>query len=157
MNFQLRLFTLGLAMFALSACGKKEREQVVDVGDFAPYVQRFEQLSADYGEPVKVTDLIMKFGVLANPLERGVCEVAPETTPTVTISPAVWNRIDEAEREELVFHELGHCVLRRKHVAERDDTGVPVSLMNPIKIDGQLYEMYSRYYLEELFGRRNEF
>ena len=125
--------------------------------EFQPYISRFEQLSETAGNPVKVTNLKIQFGKLSNPRERGVCEFSDDTTPTITISEDIWNQIDDSEREELVFHELGHCVLRRKHLAGNSEKGIPNSIMNPYSIRGSIYEQNRDAYLGELFGKRNDF
>jgi hypothetical protein len=144
-----------LIAMTLVACGKKE---VLDVApEFQPYVGRFEQVSAKVGSPVTVSDLIVKFGPMLHKNENGACEVMSDKTPTVTINEKVWNQMDDLERESLMFHELGHCVLHRNHKKEITAQGVPVSIMNPYRIDSFLYEENTEYYHQELFKQTGEF
>src|SRR4051812_36511670 len=106
-----RTFSLTLLMTSLVLQGCGRRDPVLDVGEFAPYVRDFEQTGAKVGVAVKVEDLIIKFGDLPNPRERGACEIVGDKTPSITISKKKWARLDEYERQQLLFHEMGHCVL----------------------------------------------
>jgi len=60
-----------------------------------------------------------------------------------------WQRATELSREQLIMHELGHCVLDKEH---RDGytAGCPVSLMHPHHSADRCYENNKEYYLEEL-------
>ena len=37
----------------------------------------------------------------------------------ITIDPGEWNRMDSIQQKALLFHELGHCILDRKHKNEK--------------------------------------
>ena len=141
-------------MFTGAGCGKQQR---LELGQFQPYVAHFEAHASEHGQTVKVTDLVVHFGRMENALERGICEINGDTTPTITINEDSWNKMDENEREPLMFHELGHCVLHRKHKAEQMQTGVPSSLMNPYTIPDYTYANYHDYYLNELYAHRDDF
>lgn len=68
----------------------------------------------------------------------------------------------DSMREELIFHELGHCELGRKHVeaviAFNDGVRGPASIMYPYTF-GQLgqYVAHREYYLQELFQPTGEY
>lgn len=152
MNLISKALISGLLLVAFSACGKKP---VLEVGQFSPYVQSFEKQAATHGQAVKVTDLIVKFGPMENKFERGICEINGDDTPTILINEDAWNQMSEDEREPLLYHELGHCVLKRKHRADQMSDGVPASLMNPYTIAGWTYDEYKSYYLNELFSQKD--
>lgn len=149
------LFLLG-SLVLLSACG---RDKVLDVGPFASYVAKFEARSVQVGQPTKVDDLVMKFGPTNSASEAGYCEIAADddAPPTITINLDTWLGMDEAKREALAFHELGHCVLRRVHLSGELSVGIPLSVMNPYTLEGNIYEGNLGYYTQELFSHRNEF
>ncbi len=164
MNTQIlnkQAFVCVLAVAALSVlavgCGKGQEEEhtpVVDVGPFASYVTSFEQDAAAHGASVKITDLKMQFGKVDIDGEtggRGVCEVATNMTPVITIDQTAWESSDEDERQELIYHELGHCVLNKTHEEGTNSIGIPASIMNPYKIDGSIYAQYRSFYLSKLF------
>lgn len=123
--------------------------------ELAPYVSRFEAASVQNGNPTQVTDLSMNFGDVNDPGEtgaRGACEAVSGQTPVVTIAPDAWASSTDAEREQLVFHELGHCVLSLVHIAGITSAGIPKSIMDPVEIDGAIYSQYRDYYLQTLFN-----
>ncbi|MEO1714224.1 MAG: hypothetical protein AAFU60_12900, partial [Bacteroidota bacterium] len=74
----------------------------------------------------------------------------------ITLDPIWWERSDENEREWLVFHELGHCVLGRDHRNEQTPEGTCRSMMRGNE-DGfgcsiDLYsEGWRKYLIDELF------
>lgn len=55
-------------------------------------------------------------------------------------------QIEAADREELMFHELGHCILNRPHVNST------ASIMYPSHLGGGGYLNNYANYLSELFG-----
>jgi hypothetical protein len=145
---------------ALASCGKDEDAATdrIEIGaDFEPYVARFQTASAQYGERVAISSLVIQFGATRGTTERGACEIGGGAPPTIIVGQAAWDRISDAEREEFLFHELGHCVLRRKHKSGIDGSGNPVSIMHPYSMDGMTYRTHQAAYLTELFQSRGEF
>jgi hypothetical protein len=156
---RLALATLLLAVAPGCAKSADEHTAAVQIDPAAAqYVARFEESAASYGRAVTVTDLVVEFGeVEAVPGEsggaRGVCSAATGQTPVVTLSREAWDRSSDAEREELVFHELGHCLLGLTHEAGINSDGIPTSVMNPTEIGGAIYKQYREFYLRGLFGK----
>ena len=150
-----RFLTLSLCIFLL-ACGKQPTtEPVLDVTGFEPYVQTFEKYSRDFGHPVTVTNLRIQFGETQKQ-ERAYCLLSADRPPTITINESKWSTLEDSEREELLFHEMGHCVLKRKHRSEVMDGGIPESLMNPYAINRFTYSAHQNYYLDELFAHSDD-
>lgn len=83
----------------------------------------------------------------------GIC-FPNEQKALVILNEEHWNRSNDLEREELVFHELGHCLLGRPH-REGDitfqSTKMPRSIMKCCDLVGKDYPEYHEYYLMELF------
>jgi hypothetical protein len=96
----------------------------------------------------------MHFGATDSAQEQGYCVLSSDASPTVVINEDVWNDLDAVEKEALIFHELGHCVLFRRHNSEKTGTGEPVTIMNPYAIDSYLYRAKLSYYYRELFTNR---
>src|SRR5688572_29801368 len=102
-----------IGALSLSACG---REPTLEVdAELVPYVTEFESISVEAGSPVKIQDLIAGFGELDNPRSNGVCELQQGESPKIIIARTKWERMSIEKRESLIFHELGHCILGRKH------------------------------------------
>lgn len=138
-----------------TACGRAPVLQIDE--PFKPYVQRFEQLSIERGNGVQIVDLKVSFGKMQSEYENGACEIIGDNTPTVYINEVTWNRLTDIDREALIFHELGHCVLRRGHIDEIEEDGSPKSLMHPYRIQTRIYEMHEQKYVVELFKGKAEF
>jgi hypothetical protein len=74
----------------------------------------------------------------------------------ITINVEDWERRDHAEREHVIFHELGHCILNRNHRNDESVTNECFSYMRGAEDDFDcslnLHSGYWRdYYLDELF------
>ena len=88
-----------------------------------------------------------------------------EATNSVQIGVAFWRRLDRESRELLIFHELGHCILDRRHVQgsaagaldESIATGAALQSIMVVNIL-KFRETYIRnrdFYQNELFGCGN--
>jgi hypothetical protein len=80
----------------------------------------------------------------------GLCETAGNLR-RVTFDPDFWNQVSETQRELLVHHELGHCVLYRAHTTAKLTSGAVASLMYPIIMSSSTYTSNYDYYQKELF------
>lgn len=117
-----------------------------------PYVARFEAL---YGDKVDNMSIMM------DDLDNGAVGVCISYQPhyrEIRVDRGWWarNASNDLALEELVFHELGHCVLNRGHVGDIRDTDegirIPMSIMYPY-VFGRMgfYSTYHDYYINELF------
>ena len=111
-------FILGFMVLALSACGK----QVIDP-TFIPYVERFEQAAHENGrEGFKVGSSIVLVEELAG--KRAECKHGMHNR--VEVRSGYWAFANDAERQALITHELGHCELGLEH-----DAGGVMAADNP--------------------------
>lgn len=167
MNRLQGLAVLSFLVLSASACAPKEKqhESFLQVdSSFQAYVSNFEQVAADEGTPLTITDLMVAFGPTSSLNETGVCEWAENETPRIIVNQRIWNTLSDDDRQEVIFHELGHCVLRRVHQngempAYGGVTNIPVSVMYPYRISGTIYRDYMDHYHGELLdsGKRNQF
>lgn len=136
----------------LFGCGHPQ--QLTIDPTFQDLISRFEK---DGNRTIK--DLVVKFGYISTPGGKpgtyvvGECEQGLGT-PTVTILPAYWNSATDLQREELMYHELGHCILERDHVEEELSDGCPVSIMDPYTIEESCLIAHHAEYIKELFKGR---
>ena len=72
----------------------------------------------------------------------------------ITINPTFWSQLSENQKQNLIFHEMGKCVLGR---ANRNDmnNGLPLSIMNSSLIPSVAYSLNSAQYLYELFSEKD--
>jgi hypothetical protein len=50
---------------------------------------------------------------------------------SIVLDREYWSKASYWDKESLIFHELGHCVLDRPHVLAFDDDLNPMSIMHP--------------------------
>lgn len=122
-----------------------------------PYIQKFEAAHLKYTNKELTIDnltieIVDDINEPEHPYAIGFCirQIDPKTnntvgTPYIKLKKNVWGVLYPIEREALVFHELGHCILNRPHVEDVE------SLMNP-SINFGDYELDRNYYLKELFN-----
>lgn len=145
----LRKITLLLLSLLAVSCGGDNKKYWIESPELEFYVKRFEQLSLSF-LPTKIDNLVVKFDNLTFGT-AGLCIIRPKKAPEIFIDHAYWQTLSDAGRENLMFHELGHCILYRDHITEKDSKGNPVSLMYP-RIIPNLYEKNMGSYIEELFS-----
>lgn len=80
--------------------------------------------------------------------------------PLVQISSDEWPNLGTVQRQALLHHELGHCVLWLQHdptwITTPDDDYIPKSIMYPYIESEEVYVKYWNYYVYELFtGKSN--
>jgi hypothetical protein len=160
-NISFKLISL-IFLTSLVACSKAE--PVKDYGVFAPYVEKFVQVASEQGRPVTIDQLQIRFG---NAEEvKGRSQVAAaiaictyyDDVPTIVVDQKWWDeklpKLKESGSvaEQILFHEMGHCILKRHHVNEMDPIEqVPASIMYSKYIKGDVYEKRRASYYEELF------
>jgi hypothetical protein len=148
--------------FSLTGCGgassgSVSTQAVYSPGKFQAYVSNFQQIAAQNGVALTVDNLVIQFGTLGQSAEMGECDINDGEPPTITIDESYWNSADEMSRKTLIFHELGHCVLRREHRTAITSGGYPISLMNAYTVAGVVYEAETDYYNQELFTHEDQF
>jgi len=134
----------------------------------AEYVQTFKKAGESFSHGLKFPNLNIGMGIIKymadamnlgeSSLVMGICN--PATIPaTILISRQYWEASSDLDREQLIFHELGHCVLGRDHNDEitvlEDGETVPLSLMNTYVIEEEHYTRYREEYIRELFTKVN--
>lgn len=91
----------------LIACGRS------NYAGFESYVQAFEAQAAEHGRPLTVTSNIR---FVEEQETVGYCSWGIFNKKDITIVRSGWDKMGEYEREMVIFHELGHCELGRKHL-----------------------------------------
>ena len=153
-------FFLNLLLFSLVSC--KDTNEYRVGSEFEVYVQRFETEALARGRSfdLKATGLIVEFADLKDNT-AGLCHY--EDPIRIEIDKTYWNAISKTAgadlmKEDLLFHELGHGLLGRKHLNDLLENGDWKSIMcggdqvgdRPWNIN---YRGIRRaYYLDELFN-----
>ena len=114
-----------LVLFLFISCGMKMSDKTVLVDgtnnrpgkihkDFQPYVDKFFDY---YG---KTEEIIVEY--TQDEDYAGVCYYWLIGSNEIKINQKYWNNASDMQREQLIFHELGHCILNRDH----DDSHVDI-------------------------------
>lgn len=114
--------------------------------ELAAYAYRFEE---EIG--VSADGISLGFGDLDGYVV-GTCSIG-SSGRKITIDREFWDRIEEHVKEELMYHELGHCAMYLDHDESIADSGCPVSVMYPYVLD-YCYLHHADEYKQDLRGRR---
>ena len=131
-----------------------------------PYLKSFREEASKRTNSVSTANLIITFGTAQSEDVCGQCLLENGKTPRITLNndSFCWQQASQYERECLVFHELGHCLLKRTHLTDKFPNGAFKSLMNPdnvgvyatchYPIGGEECDKRPRrdYYIDELFN-----
>ncbi|NND33374.1 MAG: hypothetical protein HKN76_12355 [Saprospiraceae bacterium] len=89
-----------------------------------------------------------------NNANLGWCTYNSDRPNAITINSIYWDVLNALEKEKLIFHELGHCVLNRPHYDVTRTDGKCISIMHSGQACSDDYNETSRSrYLDELFFR----
>jgi hypothetical protein len=116
-------------------CTKEEPLQpILDIHpDFQPLVDLFEEESSQRDINLTIDNLILQYDTSLTQFTCAECnssESVDKVQKQIRVNPNHKNcwQYDQ-ELEALIFHELGHCILRRTHVTDTLPNGDPKSLM----------------------------
>lgn len=110
------------------------------------YIARNELLNPDFN----IGQLSYSFEDMGDSNVAGSCTLVPYR-PEVRINTRYWKRYTELERDELIQHELGHCLLFRGHREDKFSDGSPKSIMFPVMMREYILMQRYEYYIHELF------
>ena len=150
-----------MVFILIAGCGENFEPEQPDPGihaDLIEYVERFEDIAKEYhGDDYVLPEMDIDIGDTSNVANTSGC------FSCVTVGWCVRHSdkpsqisYSDAEKELLMFHELGHCVLDRRHRDTLTPHDVPLSIMATIMIDVEVYKNNREYYIDELFTYKDE-
>lgn len=157
-------FTLSiLGLFGLSVYQIKKDYVSVPSGvqpEFHKYVRNFIKESRKYSLPKEFNErmehLTVKFGFPSRLNDEhdfvGWCEL---NTTTIIIEKDTWNTYAEGSRQNLIDHELGHCILERNHRPYLAEGKHPISVMFPQVLPSKYYDENKDRLYPELFDSKH--
>jgi hypothetical protein len=83
--------------------------------------------------------------------DKHIRNLKKETQLKVQILKSYWDNLNDNDKELLMYHELGHCLLNREHNEIILSDGSPKSIMRSHLIEGFYTDVSKPYYLLELF------
>ncbi len=121
-----------------------------------PYFDKFKEEASARGfefdfKELKVDGYIQG---LSQSSVAGQCQTYETGNSAVIVQPIYWDNITELEKEFLIFHELGHCILDRAHLEDANPDGTCKSIMNSGGLFCDInYNIRTRdEYIDELFS-----
>jgi hypothetical protein len=125
--------------------------------EFQPFVESFEHL---YGK--SIGDIPINFGNTLDKRAAATCFFQMDGRREIVVSRHHWEyfkSVSIVSLEPIIWHELGHCVLLRKHSSgtmRMKNRLVPTSLMYPAVEYWQFQELRD-YYSQELFNQNGRY
>lgn len=128
-----------LLLAGLTGCQSGSQPEPVQYSvptEVEPFVKSFRDEAKKRNNSVSTDNLIITFGTAVSEDICGECQLASGKTPRIVLNGDAfcWQQASQYERECLVFHELGHCLLARTHRTDKFANGAFVSLMNPADV-----------------------
>lgn len=130
--------------------------------ELKPYYNDFKAQAKQFN--VKITPRVAV--IFFFPLEDGIagdCSFNQVTT-TIRVNSNYWRHHSEEEKAMILYHEMGHCYLKRDHIAEVKRFNLilskqcPTSIMYPsVEIINNCLVDNWEYYMVELFTNPNNF
>ncbi len=158
----IRAFSLFAIIFLYQVMQSCEIESEPSVKEFInvderlwTYFEEFEAQAAQRGYAIDLNqrNLTGEIAAIHDGDVIGTCSYGFRRPNAVTIDNNFWNRNGLLGREEVVFHELGHCVLGRDHTERVVNSGFCASIMRSgTGSCRSAYNVANRdFYLDELF------
>ncbi len=136
------------------SCEQEESAHISD--EIGPYMDRFIEEGALRGYEVVIDYKRLSASVssISGSGVIGQCVSYSNESQEILISAEFWNSASELNREFLVFHEMGHCILDRSHDDRTDHAGRCLSIMNSGSTNCRnLYNTTTRSdFIDELFN-----
>ena len=168
------IFFALLALTLMTSCGPMPKKgmqgQSIDSA-LTQYLEQFESQASSHGVNVDASSLTMTFSESMPPSSIQGASVLAYCQRTfqgqnVVVKGSAFNSMSVSDREQLVFHELGHCLLGLEHDNGTETafdyyglgsyaTGVPSSIMNQLHFASFLYNGNRATYLDRLFKHAN--
>ncbi len=146
--------TLIAICLILGSCSKENETKIIEA-ELQIYIDLFVSEASDRAIEIDMSEI--NLGAYIENIEQngtlGQCISYSDGSKEIVIDERSWERLDDLEKEYVVFHELGHCVLDRSHDNTQDNNGTCQSIMQ--SGEGQCQSRYNlnnrSQLLEELF------
>jgi len=124
--------------------------------EFIPFFEAFKKDADKYNVIPNFQNMTTTF---IPELSEGVLAYCIPKFNSIRVSKAKWNRLDAISRKLLLYHEWGHCALKREHVEDLYPNLIsvcPDSIMHPyIDPIARCYNINTDWYDKELFTNFN--
>lgn len=141
--FLVVIAAIASAQGCASRVGGSDQSSVEDT--IAPYFQRFEDRIGVSTEGISGATSYLSGQLI------GQCTITETGARIVEVDANYWSKATDSQKEETIFHELGHCAMGLGHNAEKNSDGCPVSIMYPYALgNSPCYLSDKPWYYQEL-------
>lgn len=128
----------------MAGCSKFEAVGYIEQ-DFKPHVYKFMAIAG-----IEKIEVDMYYSE-QDGFIIGMCRINGENK-YIEIDPMWWSENSELAREQLIFHELAHCVLGQGHRNYYLHDSCPGSIMGEWHVRESCYVKHYDYYIKELMS-----
>lgn len=147
---------LGITVITFNACEVEPEVTYVLDEPLEVYYKRFIDEAFMRGLDVEYATYQVEatIGEITTPNVIGTCSWDQAQKHSIVLDRVYWRSASDLQREFLVFHELGHCVLGRGHVDSSDASGNCISIMSSGTGDCRVLYLssYRNRLVDELFS-----
>jgi hypothetical protein len=113
------------------ALGGCQKDAIVIDNELIGYLDRFMVEANVRGYKIDMDRMNLEINFTSTLVENvsGQCTHNTTKPNQVEISSSKWTNLNELQKEYLMFHELGHCILKRSHLDTKDELGRCKSIM----------------------------
>ena len=143
-----------MIFMSMISCAESKLGALVIDPEFEPYVTRFISLSQKTNRPMNSANVGIQFDDNMDSQTLGICSYG---SMEIRINSKLWKKLSPSSKEMLIFHELGHCILKRDHIEKSvrsSDAGdtIQISIMASRDFRSIIYERNYEIYISELFN-----
>ena len=138
------------------SCQKEENLIAPEVDErLTPFFESFKQEGSSRGQNINMKDIIGQIIDIDTDGVLGRCNQLTSGQKHLMIDRLFWETANVTEKEYVIFHELGHCALNRRHTDATNKDGTCISMMQ--SGNGSCKMVYNAQnrskYLDELFSQ----
>jgi len=151
-----KILWLSFLFFTLISCRKEENLTTPDIDERLKFFfDSFQQEGASRGQLINMKNITGQITDIETDGVLGRCNQSTSGTKQLLIDSIFWGKANLTEKEYVIFHELGHCALNRRHLDATNTDGTCISMMQ--SGNGSCKMIYNaqnrRKYLDELFSQ----
>lgn len=100
---------------------------------------------------LRTDDVVLMFGDTGDKTYIAICRSFEHSGESaIVVAKDYWDNASKDVKENIMLHELGHCILNLKHQNNLRKDGCPESVMHSDKISPECYTKYKDAYREEM-------
>lgn len=153
--YRIFVFCIGVTLSSICFLGinKITNSPVYIHPEFRSFMSSFIADAEHYKVPLDVSNLTIVFSLTGRSATGTVAFCLPGSK-TIIVYPDYWQILSPSIKKALIYHEAGHCLLKREHTEDRLSSFAfcPISIMYPtIDAIELCYNQLESSYIEELF------